>query len=610
MRVAKFSHSASFWIGVTFAALIALQILPIPGIYLMMFGAPVLAGLLAHVLLASLFLESIIGRIPPAFAAIPVLAYGAYYADYFYEGWAIHKEAGIVRSDEPDVALRFDPAKQSLVVKDAWAFVSDYDVPVAYEVDANVKPDGYESYRLLPADQCAIARSARAMPGKTRVLPRGHGKFGDDPSCVFATPERPPRAIVAISGPGADEMWKRTPGIVEASVVVALAGQPIATYVAGAYAWRLSPFPFVFIGCALIDNPAEWWCGEQFDRKLTQIGRIDATKSEELVFALAADMLGVGKLPTAGGHAVPRPTDDLDVLLAKLPKIPELARIEPGNGVPPDGGDLFAAFAGFLASDEYATTKSGAWTMLVVDGADYPSRDLTDAVVGDPARAGPLRDQMIAKLVAMRAHGVSGVSGWVGLVEHGLRVIPKPVFVAIPDDSLASLLQYLDASEEWRSGGLYERAADVGKRALPFYSDQIVRYAHIWPQGKHPALAICRIGEADDAARQALRAAYLKFLPGDPKKMSFNVEQYGSALFLALLATGDEQFLRDNPVSGADAMESEWLGLLLDGKGRVDGKPNNCHVIDRLRVQPNDPMGPGLAWNDGHWLETAAAGRP
>ncbi len=465
-------------------------------------------------------------------------------------------------------------------MKDARTFVSDYDVPVAYQVDANVKPEGYESYRLLPADQCAIVRDTRAMPGMSRLLPHG------DSSCVFATPERPPRAIVAISDRGVDVVWQRTPGIVEASVVVALAGKPIATYVAGANAWRLPPFPLLFIGCVLIDNPSAWQCGAEFRRTQTKIGRIDDMQGEKFVFALAANMLGVGKRATADSHIAPLSVDDLDALLAKLPKIPEMALAEPGNGVPPDDRDLFAAFAGFLASDDYATVKSGAWTMLVVDGADHPSRELTDAVARDPAWLGPLRDQMIAKLVAMRAHGVSGVSGWVGLVERGLDVIPKPVFVAIPDDSLASLLQYLRASDGWRYGGLYERVGDVGKRALPFYSDEIVRYAHIWPQGEYPALAICRIGEADDAARQALRAAYLKFLPGDTKKMSFNVEQYGSALFLALLATGNEQFLRDNPVSGADAMEGEWLTLQLDGKGRVDGKPNNCRVIDQFRSGP------------------------
>ena len=73
--------------------------------------------------------------------------------------------------------------------------------------------------------------------------------------------------------------------------------------------------------------------------------------------------------------------------------------------------------------------------------------------------------------------------------------------------------------------------------------------------------------------------------------MSFNVVQYGSALFLALLATGNEQFLRDNPVRGADPMERECLGLQLDRKGRVDGRPNNCRVIDRSRTRPKGLMG-------------------
>ena len=55
-------------------------------------------------------------------------------------------------------------------------------------------------------------------------------------------------------------------------------------------------------------------------------------------------------------------------------------------------------------------------------------------------------------------------------------------------------------------------------------------------------------------------------------------------------------------------MESEWLTLLLDGKGRVDGRPNNCRVIDQFPIRSNNPMAAGLAWSGGHWLETAAPG--
>jgi hypothetical protein len=59
----------------------------------------------------------------------------------------------------------------------------------------------------------------------------------------------------AVSERGNDAPRKGTPGIVEMAVDVALAGKPIATYVAGAYAWRLSLCPWLFVGCALIDQP-------------------------------------------------------------------------------------------------------------------------------------------------------------------------------------------------------------------------------------------------------------------------------------------------------------------------------------------------------------------
>jgi hypothetical protein len=86
MRVAKARHSASVWIGGALALMIILQLSPFPGIYFMFFGGAILTGQLVHLFLASLFVESIIGRIPRALIAIPLLAYGAYYVAYFREG--------------------------------------------------------------------------------------------------------------------------------------------------------------------------------------------------------------------------------------------------------------------------------------------------------------------------------------------------------------------------------------------------------------------------------------------------------------------------------------------------------------------------------------------
>jgi len=68
---------------------LALEVLPLPGLYLMFMGGSLFAGLLVHLLLASLFVEAVIGRIPRALILVPIIAYGAYYAAYFREAWQV-----------------------------------------------------------------------------------------------------------------------------------------------------------------------------------------------------------------------------------------------------------------------------------------------------------------------------------------------------------------------------------------------------------------------------------------------------------------------------------------------------------------------------------------
>jgi hypothetical protein len=610
MRVGKLLHSFSFLIGVALAALTALQLPPVPGVILMMFGAAYLAGLLAQAFLVSLFVEAAVGRIPRAFAVIPIVAYGAYYVAYFQESWQLQVAQRASQTETPEVALRFDPATQSLVVSGAAAFVSRYDVPVAYEADPKVKLEGYEAYRLLPADQCAIAHASYAMPGLSRLLPRDPRNISNDHACVYATPERPPLPrITVVNRIAGDDIWRRKPGIVETGVYVERDGKPVASYRTGAYAWRLTPFPQPYIGCFLDDAAPAWRCAAGFARSLTKVGRVDATKGDASVFAAVAGMLGIREVPTIDGLLAPRPVAGLDALLQKLPKLqsPQPAEQRSNFGERPGDDDLFAAFAGFLTSDAYPTIKWQDETLLVVDGSDSPSPELKDAVLRDPARLVALRDPMIAKLSAMHAHGVSRVSDWVRMVERALTIMPKAAFIAIPDDSLASLLQYLRDSNGRKRGGLYVRAADAGKRALSFYSYDLTAHGPGWSGSDYPDLAICRIGEIDDASRQGLRVGYLDFLPRprDNGRLHAPLE-FGAALFLSLLATGDEQFLRDHPFSGIDEFDRQWFELQLDGKGRVDGRPNNCQVIDSENQQ-DDPRGPGLTGNGYQWTETAAA---
>lgn len=72
----KLSTLVSFWAFVALVALIALQMIPYIRVVLMVFAAPWIAGLLIHVVLGSLIVEALCGRISKMLLVLPLLVYG------------------------------------------------------------------------------------------------------------------------------------------------------------------------------------------------------------------------------------------------------------------------------------------------------------------------------------------------------------------------------------------------------------------------------------------------------------------------------------------------------------------------------------------------------
>ena len=107
-RIAKFP---SLWALAAAIVLFLLQLLPIPGVFLMMFGAGLITVLLIHVALISLFVEAAIGRLPRILMVVPVLVYGGYYVAYWQEGREIAERAAALRAANPGKVLDFDPEK-------------------------------------------------------------------------------------------------------------------------------------------------------------------------------------------------------------------------------------------------------------------------------------------------------------------------------------------------------------------------------------------------------------------------------------------------------------------------------------------------------------------
>jgi hypothetical protein len=113
----RITRLVSFWAFLLFAALVALQVFPYTGVFLMIVGAAFVTGLVLHVFLIALFVEAFVGRLPRYLIAIPIAAYSAYYAAFIQQTWKIAHKSAELRASNPGQVLKFDPDSQSLVTR-------------------------------------------------------------------------------------------------------------------------------------------------------------------------------------------------------------------------------------------------------------------------------------------------------------------------------------------------------------------------------------------------------------------------------------------------------------------------------------------------------------
>lgn len=316
--------SVSFWAFVALAAVVVLQLSPFPGVILMMFGAALLAGLLVHVFLGALAIEALIGRIPRIFVAIPILAYGAYYGMYMFESQQIAAETAKLRNENDNVTLKFDPAAQALVVKDAWGFVADHKILVAYQPSPQYTHTEYTSYRRLPGDLCKEASAAWAnLPtvferadvginyhslGRNPYSDTWRPVYGDEDMslCMLRLPETPKRDIVAVvereataAGEKGDAQGLvRSTSIKEIALDFVSGDKTLASY-HNALVTRLPPIPRLYIGCALDSGAPAWRCAAGFIRQ----------PQMEIVADPIGIVLGISKLTRTELASAPPATD-------------------------------------------------------------------------------------------------------------------------------------------------------------------------------------------------------------------------------------------------------------------------------------------------------------
>ncbi|WP_092155849.1 hypothetical protein [Bosea sp. CRIB-10] len=268
-RVFPFSLVFFVATGIAFA----LQAMPIPGIYLMVFMAPFWSVFLVNAGSIGIAAEAATGRVSRWWLIVPALFYGGYWIVAAQEHLMLRKLSASYVSANAQVAVDFDSERQALVLEgndgsgDGPWLTQNYALPIVYSVNANV-PEGYLSNRML--DQAVRAKLGPATMaasvfcfGFSDERPNGYPK-SEARFCTLSMPERPTLPQIRVS--------RRQETLQDGSLPVTRVTANIATpdgrnfQILTGHAAPLNWFPMPVIGCALISSAPSWSCSASFSR--------------------------------------------------------------------------------------------------------------------------------------------------------------------------------------------------------------------------------------------------------------------------------------------------------------------------------------------------------
>ncbi|MFT3730453.1 MAG: hypothetical protein QM780_03365 [Hyphomicrobium sp.] len=300
---------ASLWWFVITAAVYALQVFPIPGIFLMMFAAPFWSVLTINVGFLSLALEALTRRINRIWLIAPVAWFAGYALLTLFshaEVWKLEKQFAAYNASQH---LAFDGHNQTVVFPSrgfnlqngASELVQNYDVSSAYQESQGNKISGYLAYRLAPNDLCDKVRANSAYREAGISAWGIHDRpFGErqrkrvEGVCVLRLPEEPQLEPLFLSETSEDVRSFILPYRLVKTTIEH--GTESITLLSG----RASPltwFPIPVMGCALIDSSSSWDCVVQFWRSSVEIPHPDGTASTSV--STVATALGLKYSPVA-----------------------------------------------------------------------------------------------------------------------------------------------------------------------------------------------------------------------------------------------------------------------------------------------------------------------
>ena len=256
--------SVSFWLLVAAVGLFLLQWIPFTGIFLMLLGAGFVNAWLIYLLLAVLFVEGVIGRLPRVVAIVPIVAVGAYYSAYREQHRLLAEEILKLKSINIGKVLDFDPSTESLVFDDsvnqAIYFVARYRIPVAYAGASDL------SARMAPASECsAMASFHNGAFAWVKSVEKDYPYqmfTRETAPCMLTRRDLPAKTPVRVRQVDHASSTLQRLGISEPSTDVVVNGKVVGS-LRKIVVHRISPY-LRFVGCGLIDDPPAWMCTTSF----------------------------------------------------------------------------------------------------------------------------------------------------------------------------------------------------------------------------------------------------------------------------------------------------------------------------------------------------------
>ena len=611
----------SFWALTVFVILGLLQLFPYTGIILMVLGGALWCGLAVHAFLIGIGVEAALKRVPRLFLIVPLAAYSAYYVMYQQQAGEIDARAQQLRASNPSLVLTFDPARHSLVLPSTHAqrVAGRYDVPVTYEVQPNFRPEGFVSHRLLDREQCADATAAQARLRAQRsraafslVTPV---KVEDGALitsyvkgvCLLNFPEKPPLQQIVVTRRGEDAVWRRERGILEQSIEFNLDGRVFATY-RTASVWRLPRLPLLLIGCALNAAAPSWDCSANFDRTLEVINTTPENVDGARYDLPESIVLGLRKY-VANDYAEFKGDGRWRTLIEQIDNYPQQqVEFEKDHKA-----DLFSQFVAFVHGRAIETRGTGVFIDIVHKGDVAPPAEMESAVLAAPEKLIPLRDAIATRFGQLTRASIGVNNKWYRLLDKSLVALPREAYASMPDDEVNQLLDALGSAEGWNYfRELYLRMTDAGPRTQGFYERELARLRNrgLGSRSLVPELAICRLGQAGEAAREILRK---EFIDTSKTDQFDDTVDHNSVVFVTLLRLGDGAVAQGAPASFQRPEFVSWYNAVLQGKGQTEVGPNNCNGLGRAgsrdmawwrRFPPS--LRAGLIYQDKAWVEAKA----